>query len=1057
MKFKKLISLAAALVMGISALDAAAFAEQRKTRTVRLAVVSDVHYVPTPSAENLEAAEKAGLDESRMVAENERVFDQTMKDVLETKPDSILISGDMTNNGEKKYAAELAGKLAEVKQKVGGNIYVMNGNHDINNSYAAEFENGNVLSAERMDTDEFKTLFKDFGYGDDSRLFNGETGKDISNSGELSYAAEICDGVTLIVLDGGYYCNDKTKLYSEAQQTAGAVSDELLSWAEAEAKAASSKGNLVLAMCHYGVVPHIEDKGDLVNSYRSNYLLSNWQEVADTLADAGTAAVLTGHYHGNDISSYTSKNGNKIYDIQTASLVIYPVSWRTIDLTITEELGRTTYGINADTKFVRTADGLDLVYKGKSYDDLQQYTYNKFGINKETVNGIVDYFLRETFYNISSFKDDTYGDNLQGYLKKALGDKDRSIGNAVSEKLRQLIKTNLPFDTSFSLGDIGKILGIEGDIKISIDNADITDKVCTAELTLQYDKKIEEQIANITEKAKISIALDEFADAVDKAVSELQTELNKSDNKNYSASQLRNEISSLLSNTLNSVLDIKPDNETPLMQIINDAFHVKARGNETTEVDEAVKNTFGKDLTAEQMNNKRLEWNEQLYGNDLISRIVSTALNGVSEISDSSKYPILSKIMQIDLKNDGSSLIVFSDQTLTASVNGTQIDASDQMKMIDIFATMLSFTSFEGLLSSFITFQNTMGLIPQNLLTQGIDKFAKLHLAMIENYGEPEDLKLSFKITAETKTEISRIAGENRFSTAAEISKETFADGAETVVLANGMNYADALAGVPLANKLNAPILLTQKDTLANETLAEIKRLGASKAVILGGEGAISNTVRDQLDSSGLYTRRISGKTRFSTAAAVAEALEQDPTEVFLVYGHNYADALSVSTAAALKNAPILYLTTSGELNADTAAYLAKLKAKGCVRNAYVIGGTGVISDDMMKKAGDALGVAPTRVAGKNRYVTCTEVNSRFKDILTGSGVCIAKGQDFPDALAGGVFAAKLKAPLFLADNTLIDEQKAYLKDKKADTFYVLGGTGAVPDQLVSEITTASK
>ncbi len=302
----------------------------------------------------------------------------------------------------------------------------------------------------------------------------------------------------------------------------------------------------------------------------------------------------------------------------------------------------------------------------------------------------------------------------------------------------------------------------------------------------------------------------------------------------------------------------------------------------------------------------------------------------------------------------------------------------------------------------------------------------------------------------------TRISGANRFATAAEISKASFKT-ADTVVLAYGLNYADALAGVTLANKLNAPILLTHTAKLPDETQAEIKRLGAKKVIILGGTGAISKDVENSLKKNGLTTERYAGTTRFGTATAIAEKLNDKPTDVFFVYAFNYADALSVSTVAALKNAPIIYLKTNGELDKDTADYLAKLKKAGSVKNAYVIGGSGVISDAMMKKAGAALGVTPTRVAGKNRYATCTEVNNKFKSVLTGSAVCVAKGLDFPDALAGGVFAAQQKAPLFLADNTLKDEQKTYLKGKKADTFYVFGGTGAVPDKLVTEITTASK
>ena len=167
------------------------------------------------------------------------------------------------------------------------------------------------------------------------------------------------------------------------------------------------------------------------------------------------------------------------------------------------------------------------------------------------------------------------------------------------------------------------------------------------------------------------------------------------------------------------------------------------------------------------------------------------------------------------------------------------------------------------------------------------------------------------------------------------------------------------------------------------------------------------------------------------------------------------AAALSVSAVAAVKGAPIIYLNTKGELEDATSAYLASVKGK--VKNAYVIGGSGVISDDMMKKAGDALGVKPTRVFGKDRFETCVAVNEKFAEVLNGDYICAATGMDFPDALAGGAFAAQRKAPLFLVNNTLKDSQRNYLTQKNAHNFYVFGGTGAVTDELVTEMTALSR
>lgn len=304
---------------------------------------------------------------------------------------------------------------------------------------------------------------------------------------------------------------------------------------------------------------------------------------------------------------------------------------------------------------------------------------------------------------------------------------------------------------------------------------------------------------------------------------------------------------------------------------------------------------------------------------------------------------------------------------------------------------------------------------------------------------------------------VSRLAGSSRYDTAADISKATY-DKADTVVLAYSMNYADALAGVPLAAKLKAPILLTNTNSLDPATLAEIKRLGAKEVLILGGENAISKQVEQKLAKESIATKRIAGATRFGTASQIAQQLNTKPTDVFFVYGFNYADALSVSTAAAQKNAPVIYLTTNGKLNADTAAYLAELKENNCVKNAYVIGGDKVISDDMMNKAAAALGLSKApRIAGADRFETCVEVNKTFKAFLTGNKLCIATGMDFPDALAGGVYAAKNRSPLFLVNGkaktpALNDAQKAYLKSVKIDSYAVFGGTGAVPDKHIETI-----
>ena len=332
---------------------------------------------------------------------------------------------------------------------------------------------------------------------------------------------------------------------------------------------------------------------------------------------------------------------------------------------------------------------------------------------------------------------------------------------------------------------------------------------------------------------------------------------------------------------------------------------------------------------------------------------------------------------------------------------------------------------------------------------KAVDGFALNYKNGSSDYGQSDDTTEKPELIGSSPV---RLAGSNRFSTAAEISKATY-EKADTVILAYGLNYADALAGVPLAYQNKAPILLTNTKELNADTLKEIKRLGAKNVIIIGGESVVGKEIESALAKEKISSERIAGKSRFSTATQIARKLNPTPEEVFFVYGLNSADALSAGAAAAVKNAPIIYLTKDGELNADTAEYLAELKKAGCVKKAYVIGGESVITNAMMNKAAAALGLkSAQRIFGKNRYDTCIEVAKTFRDCLNAKGICVAKGLDFPDALAGGVFAAVNKMPLFLADNKLTDNQKKYLDNKSDRNVYVFGGTGAVPVGLAANI-----
>ncbi|MBO1911375.1 cell wall-binding repeat-containing protein, partial [Microvirga sp. 3-52] len=164
-----------------------------------------------------------------------------------------------------------------------------------------------------------------------------------------------------------------------------------------------------------------------------------------------------------------------------------------------------------------------------------------------------------------------------------------------------------------------------------------------------------------------------------------------------------------------------------------------------------------------------------------------------------------------------------------------------------------------------------------------------------EEPGEPEDPE-----------KMSRISGIDRYQTALEISSEGW-ESAETVIIARGNDFADALAGVPLAHAFEAPILLTLTDELSDNVLAEIERLGATQAIVLGGNAAVSENVSKELVNANIHVTRAGGDDRFATAAAIAELIAPDGAdEVVIANGMDFPDALSVASHAAQAGTPIL-------------------------------------------------------------------------------------------------------------------------------------------------------
>ena len=295
-------------------------------------------------------------------------------------------------------------------------------------------------------------------------------------------------------------------------------------------------------------------------------------------------------------------------------------------------------------------------------------------------------------------------------------------------------------------------------------------------------------------------------------------------------------------------------------------------------------------------------------------------------------------------------------------------------------------------------------------------------------------------------TSTERLAGAGRAETAAEIALAAYPDGAPEVLVASGEAFPDALAGGALAAEVGGPLLLTARDALPPATIDALALLRPETVTILGGFAAVAGEVEKALDER-YAVRRLAGAERTATAAAIARRVAPRSRRAFLASEGGFADALVAAVPAGLLGEPVL-LSRSTALPAPTRAYLRRAR----VEEVVIVGGRDRIGPGVVAEL-RRLGIAVARLAGSSRYGTAravTEWTSSQRPGLEGTGLVVATGDDFPDALAGGPLAVARRQPLMIvpAWSVLADpDAAAYLEERAGgalERVTLLGGLGVL-------------
>lgn len=297
-----------------------------------------------------------------------------------------------------------------------------------------------------------------------------------------------------------------------------------------------------------------------------------------------------------------------------------------------------------------------------------------------------------------------------------------------------------------------------------------------------------------------------------------------------------------------------------------------------------------------------------------------------------------------------------------------------------------------------------------------------------------------------------RFSGADRYAAAASISEGQFTTPpVEKVFVATGDNFPDALGAGPVAAVFGAPLLLTPRSGILPASVAnELDRLNPEQIIVIGGATSVPPSL---VSAMSVYatnevtpTVRINGETRFDVSLELLRyaqdaGLFQNVSRAWVVTGNNFADALSVSAAAAAEGVPVILVPgTDSQVSSTVFAAIEGLNPG----KISVGGGPNSVSSSIVSQLGAIATV--TRFGGADRFEASVNINRAVHP--TAHTVFIANGLNYPDALAGGVVAGLTNSPLFIVVPQCVPVSVITEIDRLAiDHLKILGGPNSVNEQ----------
>ncbi|MBI5580344.1 MAG: metallophosphoesterase [Deltaproteobacteria bacterium] len=279
---------------------------------VEFTLISDAHLYDSRLGITGAAFEEYLATDPKLLCESEAILKSAVDSIKSSSAQFVLICGDMTKDGERDCHELMASYLAQLRA-AGKMVYVVPGNHDVDNPEAYSYSGSTQTPVPNVTPEEFTDIYWDYGY-------SAAIARDPNS---LSYVAEPTEGYWLLAMDSCIYKNNT----SGKPNTAGAFSDQTLDWIRARLAEASQQNKIVLGLMHHGLVEHFTGQATLF----PGFVINDWENLSQILAQDGLRYVFTGHFHATDCTERTwTDTGDQLYDIETGSPVSSPCAYRQV-------------------------------------------------------------------------------------------------------------------------------------------------------------------------------------------------------------------------------------------------------------------------------------------------------------------------------------------------------------------------------------------------------------------------------------------------------------------------------------------------------------------------------------------------------------------------------------------------------------------------------------------------------------------------------------------------------------------------------------------------------